>query len=311
MHLLSHVYVQRSSPLWKDPKISEWFTETLTSHFSSLPSSSLPSTSRRNRFLTLYTDNPSLHYAVYRHLVVLETTLSFRSLFPFIPSSVLSGNNTSLACDPLPPPSKVRVSEYGDAFFAGAEKDAEGVFGVGARRRLTRREREMEERRLARLIPDVNERRQVQAIFENNPLIQQRFPGPGGVAQFAQALEMLPPDALEDMFAAAVADVAGGPGQMDNMQMPGQMPGLEDFLFGVGEGVGDERHGPGGEERDVRPVDEQEDEDDLDEDEDEDEDIAVSVPSCFPSESQVLTFILLAYARTYHTKCFRKILGWH
>ncbi|KAJ4486281.1 transcriptional repressor TCF25-domain-containing protein [Lentinula aciculospora] len=268
LHLLSHVYVQRSFSLWKDPKVTEWFTDTVTSHFSSLPSS-LPPTARSNRFISMYAEkeNPAaLSFAVYRHLIVLETTLSFRSLFPFIPISVLSSNSRNLACDPLPPPHKVRVSEYGETFFAGVDQD-EGLFGFGARRRMTRRERELEERRLARMIPDVNERRQIQAIFENNPHIQERFPG--GIVQFAQAMEMLPPDALEDMFAAAAigVDEQGN----DDRGMPGQMPGLEDILFG--ENVNDGARNVLAHEP-IDGVHEDEDEDEDEEGTDDDEDIA-------------------------------------
>ncbi|KAJ4484000.1 transcriptional repressor TCF25-domain-containing protein [Lentinula lateritia] len=270
LHLLSHIYVQRSFSLWKDPKIINWFTETVSSHFSSLPSS-LPLTTRRNRFLSLYAEkeNPAaLSFAVYRHIIVLETSLSFRSLFPFIPDSVLHSNSGNLACDPLPPPNKVRVSEYGETFFAGVDK-GEGLFGFGRRRRMTRRERELEERRLARMIPDVNERRQVQAIFENNAHIQQRFPG--GIVQFAQAMELLPPDALEDMFAAAAI---GAEQDNGDRGMPGQMPGLDDFLFGGADNNGAREafnDRPIGEE-DAR--EDEDEEDDDEENEDEDEDIA-------------------------------------
>ncbi|KAJ3745934.1 transcriptional repressor TCF25-domain-containing protein [Lentinula raphanica] len=263
LHLQSHIYVQRSFSLWKNAKIIEWFTETITSQFSSLPSS-LPSTARRDRFIELYTEKDgigALPFAVYRHIIVLESTLSFRSLFSFIPNAVLSSNNGNLACDPLPPPNTVRISDYGDTFFAGIDQD-EGLFGFGVRRRMTRREREMEERRLAMMIPDVNERRQVQAIFENNPLIHQRFPG--GIVQFAQAMEMLPPDALEDLFAAAAIG-ANEPGNED-MQMPGQMPGLENMLFAdvVHDAVVEED----------RLEDDEDGEEDEDDSEDEIEDIA-------------------------------------
>ncbi|KAH7880601.1 transcriptional repressor TCF25-domain-containing protein [Lentinula edodes] len=270
LHLLSHIYVQRSFSLWKDPKVINWFTETMSSHFSSLPSS-LPPTTRRNRFLSLYAEKENtaaLSFAVYRHIIVLETSLSFRSLFPFIPNSVLNSNSGNLACDPLPPPDKVRVSEYGETFFAGVDKD-EGLFGFGTRRRMTRRERELEERRLARMIPDVNERRQVQAIFENNAHIQQRFPG--GIVQFAQAMELLPPDALEDMFAAAAI---GAEQDNGDRGMPGQMPGLDDFFFGGADNNGAREafnDRPIGEE-DAR--EDEDEEDDDEENEDEDEDIA-------------------------------------
>ncbi|KAF9029393.1 transcriptional repressor TCF25-domain-containing protein [Rhodocollybia butyracea] len=281
LHLLSHIYVQRSFSLWKDPKIADWFAETMTSHFSSLPSS-LPPTPRRNRFITMYSEGErtgALPYAVYRHLLVLESTLSFRSLLPFIPNPVLSSNNSGLACDPLPPPNKVRLSEYGDEFFAGIDKDEELV----GTRRLTRRERELQERRLARLIPNVHERHQVQAIFENNPALQQRFPGPDGILQFAQAMEMLPPDALEDLLAVAAMDLGEN---VDGRGMPGQMPGLEDILLEAG-----------GEDEDLSG----------DEEEDEDEDISVGCP--FINCSAVL-ILFSASSCAHYTELPRTVLGW-
>ncbi|KAF5390308.1 hypothetical protein D9757_002816 [Collybiopsis confluens] len=269
LHLLSHIYVQRSFSLWKEPKISQWFTEVIMSHFVTLPSS-LPSTARRNRFLALYTAGEStsaLYFAVYRHVMVLESTLSFRSLFSFIPNTILSSK--SFACDPLPPPSKVRISEYGDTFFAGIDQEAD-PFGLGRRTRLTRRERERQEIRLQRLIPDINERRQVQAIYENNPILQQRFPGPEGLLQFVQALEMLPPDALEDVLAAA-AGAGGDLADGDNMAMPGQMPGLEEFLLDAGgANVGwDEQAGLN--EAEIPDNDEEEEGEETDEHEDEED----------------------------------------
>ncbi|KAF9069168.1 transcriptional repressor TCF25-domain-containing protein [Rhodocollybia butyracea] len=282
LHLLSHIYVQRSFSLWKDPKIADWFAETMTSHFSSLPSS-LPPTPRRNRFITMYSEGErtgALPYAVYRHLLVLESTLSFRSLLPFIPNPVLSSNNSGLACDPLPPPNKMKEL-------------------VGTRR-LTRRERELQERRLARLIPNVHERHQVQAIFENNPALQQRFPGPDGILQFAQAMEMLPPDALEDLLAVAAMDLGEN---VDGRGMPGQMPGLEDILLeagingaGIGAGAGNE-HNEGGEDEDLSG----------DEEEDEDEDISVGCP--FINCSAVL-ILFSASSCAHYTELPRTVLGW-
>lgn len=216
---------------------------------------------------------------------------------------MLNSNSGNLACDPLPPPDKVRVSEYGETFFAGVDKD-EGLFGFGTRRRMTRRERELEERRLARMIPDVNERRQVQvctvsfapipalpcyntiiqAIFENNAHIQQRFPG--GIVQFAQAMELLPPDALEDMFAAAAI---GAEQDNGDRGMPGQMPGLDDFFFGGADNNGAREafnDRPIGEE-DAR--EDEDGEDDDEENEDEDEDIAVSFAAFLGCPSNALT----------------------
>ncbi|KAJ7032828.1 transcriptional repressor TCF25-domain-containing protein [Mycena alexandri] len=67
LHLLSHLYAQRSFPLWKEE--SSWFASTVTTEFSSLPAS-LP--------------------------------VPFRRLFSYIPKEVLAVK--ALQCDPLPPP---------------------------------------------------------------------------------------------------------------------------------------------------------------------------------------------------------------
>ena len=57
-----------------------------------------------------------------------------------------------LACDPLPP--LTALSEYNDAFFAGAEE----IFSVRLRRR--------DVRALERLIPDPGDRAQIEALFD-------------------------------------------------------------------------------------------------------------------------------------------------
>ncbi|KAJ3498394.1 hypothetical protein NLJ89_g10226 [Agrocybe chaxingu] len=88
LHLLSHLYVQRSAPVWKDH--TAWFTATITEAFSTLPSS-LPTTERKKAFLTQY-QNLNLRYSVYRHVMVLET--SYRRLFSFIPRQVLEANHS-------------------------------------------------------------------------------------------------------------------------------------------------------------------------------------------------------------------------
>lgn len=81
--------------------------------------------------------------------MVLET--SYRRLFSFIPKQVLEAK--SLACDPLPPLTK--ISEYDDEFF----KSVEDAFSSRSR---TRRQRAVDERRLAQMIPDAAFRQQLQ-----------------------------------------------------------------------------------------------------------------------------------------------------
>ncbi|KDR71096.1 hypothetical protein GALMADRAFT_229747 [Galerina marginata CBS 339.88] len=210
LHLLSHLYVQRSSPIWKEH--SAWFASTITEEFAALPGS-LPITERRKSFLAQY-ENPNVQFSVYRHIMVFET--SYRRLFSFIPRQVLEAK--SLACDPLPPPTS--LNQYDREFFQSVED-------IYSSRLRTRRQRVNDERRLAQLIPDAAFRQQLQAFFDAHPHFAERFPG--GIMQFAQMAGQLPPDVLEDlMLVEAVNAPAGG------------MPG------GFGDGpFGDEAPAPG------------------------------------------------------------------
>lgn len=146
LHLLSHLYAQRSFPLWKDE--ASWFTSTVTTEFSSLPAS-LPVSLQRQDFLSLYA-NVNLRYSVYRHVIVLET--SYRRLFSYIPQEVLAVK--SLQCDPLPPPTA--ATSYDDAFFEGTA-DLRTFMPT-----LTTRQRAQEGRILAQMIPDPGVRQQLQ-----------------------------------------------------------------------------------------------------------------------------------------------------
>ncbi len=144
LHLLSHLYVQRSLPVWKDH--AEWFNETVTTHFSKKPLlSSLPVTDERKTFLELF-GHKNLQYAAYRHVMVLE----YRNLFRYIPREILA--RKSLDCDPLPPPTA--VTDYDETFFEGVDIDMHEP--------LTRRQRQAQERRLAQIIPDANTRAQIE-----------------------------------------------------------------------------------------------------------------------------------------------------
>ena len=148
LHLLSHLYVQCSSPIWKDH--SWWFASTVTKTFSKLPSF-LPVTDRRKAFLSRFEDH-NVCYSLYRHVMVLET--SFRRFFSFIPSQVLAAK--SLACDPLPP--RTKVNEYNQEFF-------DGVDDLYSPRIRGRGQRVNDERRLAQFIPDAAFRQQLQVKF--------------------------------------------------------------------------------------------------------------------------------------------------
>jgi len=265
LHLLSHLYAQKSFSVWKDH--ADWFRETVSSTFTTLPSR-LPVTERRQSFLALYKALEP-RFSLYRHLVVLETT--HRNLFPFIEPRVLQ-DARGLTCDPMPPPTA--VTKYDPEYFSNVDD----LQSFTARR--SRRDRALDERRLAQMIPDANFRQQLQGFFDANPAFGQRFPG--GILQFAQAIAQLPPDVLDDMMMAEAmggggigfggvgdgnGEMPGGIGlDMNDLEEQGQVP---EANFGEVDEDAHEAHG-GGEH------DEHEDEDD---DEDE-EDYSVSRLPC-------------------------------
>ncbi|KAH9887711.1 transcriptional repressor TCF25-domain-containing protein [Cubamyces lactineus] len=204
-HLLSHLYAQRAAALWKPAARASWFAQTVASVYNTLPTvPPAPPKLFFNRF-----ENPALAWSIYRHVLVNESTC--RSLFPFVPRQLLDARH--LACDPLPP--STRVSEYDSEFFHGVEDM------LAARPRSRRQEA----RFLERLVPDGPLRRQLQDLWDAHPGLAQRFPG--GIIQFAQvAAEM--PDMFEDMMVAlADAGADGVPELREGGVMPGGMPGGE------------------------------------------------------------------------------------
>lgn len=261
LHLLSHLYAQRSSPLWKPKDVSKWFADAVARAVAS-PSFPRGTPFPPTEFRTLFALSP-LAFSVYRHVLVQET--SYRNLFAFFPPSVIAARQ--LACDPLPP--STRVTEYDKAFFAGAEDPFAH----------TARSRKQNARLLEQLVPDAAFRRQLEGFFEAHPNFAQRFPG--GVVQFAQLAGQLPEDALEDLFAAELA-AEPEPGQDGRMRVPGALfgDGIDD-LDDVDEAApwADE-HRSEGEGRNGGVVGDGDDEEDEGEDEDEDdeadEEVAVS-----------------------------------
>ena len=161
MHLLSHLYAQRSFSLWKTKTRAAWFSVILNSLGSKLPNTPLqpPATpkSPSPRLLRELFGDPSLRFSIYRHVLVLESTTRAGRLFGFIPQAVVAGKQ--LACDPLPPPS--RVSEYNVEFFQGAE-DPMSVRPRGRREA---------QRLLEQLVPDPVFRRQLQVYHLTAPFV--------------------------------------------------------------------------------------------------------------------------------------------
>lgn len=275
LHLLSHLYAQRSSPLWKSSGHASWLSSTSNSLLSTL------STQRthpiRDRFLRTFS-SLTLRHSVYRHVFVLEQTHAQpqnRALTAFIPPDITQGRH--LACDPLPP--HTAFSTYDAAFFAGSEDP----FALGATR--SRRRTQAEERLLARLIPDAATRAQILAFYDQNPWIAAQVPG--GAVEFVQRLAEMPEDALQEMMLGAemIRDAGGAagvqPGLADRGAMPGELPEEEIEVFWEAE------DGGGGVDdlpQDGR-VDTVEDEEDGEEDE---EDVAVSIYSS--SEASLLGF---------------------
>ncbi|KAF8189634.1 transcriptional repressor TCF25-domain-containing protein [Pholiota molesta] len=269
LHLLSHLYAQRSLPVWKEH--SSWFATTVTETLSPLPSS-LPITDRRKAFLSTY-ENQNLRFSAYRHIKVLET--SYRRLFSFIPRQVLEAK--SLACDPLPPPTL--INQYDREYFQNVEE-------LYSAQHRSRRQRANDERRLAQFLPDAAFRQQLQAFFDAHPHFAERFPG--GILQFAQMAGQLPPDVLEDLMLveavnAGIGAHGGMPGAFEDAQEDedeeAQLPeGMVEVNFNPPAAVPAQRQAaaaPPAEARDVPEVDGEDDEGGGDEeDEDEDEDIS-------------------------------------
>lgn len=149
LHLLSHIYVQRSHALWKDPAISSWFAETVTElvRTGQLAPKATAATGF-SRLQSLVGHGGNYDISVYRHVVVLGS--SAQRLLPFIPAHVINNNN--LACDPLPPPTC--KSQYDDKFFRGAED----ALGTSFRRRSAAQT----QRLLEGIVPHPVLRRQLQ-----------------------------------------------------------------------------------------------------------------------------------------------------
>ncbi|KAI0269358.1 transcriptional repressor TCF25-domain-containing protein [Gloeopeniophorella convolvens] len=263
LHLLSHLYVQRSHTLWKDPSRASWFAEVVTNLVQTGKLPSKPTaTAGFGRLRDLASRGEGeFKKSVYRHVVVLGAPA--QSLLSYIPASVTTSN--SLACDPLPPPRA--QSLYNDNFFKGAED----AFATSIRRPRNARQTQ---RLLERLIPDPVLRRQLQGFVDAHPRLVQQFPG--GVVQFAQLAVNMPEEALQDlMINAEMVEEVMAQRALPHGEMPGGLPG-DNFVqldFPEQEDIDvdgpEEAHAPQEELGDEPPPLEEEDDDNEDDDDDE------------------------------------------
>jgi hypothetical protein len=246
LHLLSHLYAQRSGALWKAPALGTWLAAAVSAALPSLPRAA---TSTNARFPALFGGGSLLAGAVYRHAAAQEA--GFRALLAFVPRA--DAARTAFAGDPLPPRSA--LSSYSDpAFFAGAD-DAALLAPPGTRR--------ADDRALVELVPDPGARAALRRMWDADPAHAARVPG--GLAGFVRALAEMGDGALDALMVELV-ERAGEEGGEEG-GMPGGMPGgaAWDVDFGAvpeerAEGVG------------------RDDEEQDDEDEDEDEDGQPAMP---------------------------------
>lgn len=228
-------------------------------------------------FVALYS-RPELAHGAYRHAIVNEA--SCRRLFGFIPREVT--NTKHLACDPLPP--TTRVNAYDADFFRGAEEAL----------RAPARSRKANDRLLQQLIPDPVFRRQMQDFWAAHPGFQRQFPG--GFVNFAQVLHQIGPEAVEDLMIQVADQAAQGAGD-----------GMPGGFFPMNEMFGEAEDAPGMEPADAEDVDEEGEHEDDDED-DEEEEVAVSSIDDAHLRSLMVSF--LAPARAHVAEPSEPILGW-
>ena len=111
IHLLSHLYVQRSFPLWKKPDRSKWFADTVIA----ADKCPFQRSGLRARALEFF-GVPVHRTSVWRHAVMQDS--SFKNLLTFVPPSTF--DRSWFSSDPLPPV-QTAVSQYDSEFFSGLD----------------------------------------------------------------------------------------------------------------------------------------------------------------------------------------------
>ncbi|KAF8547637.1 hypothetical protein OG21DRAFT_1490042 [Imleria badia] len=239
LYLLSHLYAQRSSSLWKSSGHASWLSSTLNTLLSTLSSQRMHPI--RDRFLRTFS-SLTLRQSIYHHVFVLEQTHTQpqNRTLTFIPPDITQGRH--LACDP--PPSA--LSTYDATFFAGSE-----------------------ERLLTRLIPNAATRALILTFYDQNPWIAAQVPGR---VEFVQMMVEMPEDALQEMMLSTEmmreAGAGAQPGLADRGVMQGELPdvGIEVF-WEVEEGGGDVddvARGQAGHQEGRADTEEEDEEDDQD-----------------------------------------------
>lgn len=116
IHLLSHLYAQRASELWKVPEVAEWLRSTIDGALlKRLASETSPARIRaRNAF-----ENGTPE-SIVRHVIVAEN----RAVMTFFSPNAVP--RTMVSYDPVPP--RTSLSQYDEAYFQGV------AIGKGRRR---------------------------------------------------------------------------------------------------------------------------------------------------------------------------------
>ncbi|KAF8318209.1 DUF654-domain-containing protein, partial [Clavulina sp. PMI_390] len=109
LHLLSHLYTQRSFELWKVPEIAEWIRSTITPSLLQHLSSPSPALEVRRKAITTYGGGTPENFV--RHVIVAENRSAMAFFHPgAVPQQMVS-------FDPLPP--RTSLSQYDQDYFRG------------------------------------------------------------------------------------------------------------------------------------------------------------------------------------------------
>lgn len=125
LHLLCHIYADRSAPIWKQAAQAEWLQRAVAS-LGAVPLGSKTGAFARAKAAF---DLPSLvQLSIFRHTSMYEAKRSFQS---FIPSEVRQ--HIGYAWDPLVPGTAISI--YNEEFFGDVSAAAAAAAGLGDNQR--------------------------------------------------------------------------------------------------------------------------------------------------------------------------------
>lgn len=165
LHLLSHIYAQRASELWKIPEITDWVRSSVDSALlTKLASITSPT---RVRAQEAYKAGTPENFV--RHVIVAEN----RSVMTFFSPNAVP--QTMNAYDPVPP--RTSLSQYDEEYFHGVTAKERGA---GGRRRQQQMQQQMQG-------ADEEEMAQIQEMIMQEIRERQRLAGdvPGGFPEAA------------------------------------------------------------------------------------------------------------------------------